>query len=148
MDVAGIARVGAYVPAQRLQAERAAAAAQSRADRLAAESQLARNEAQGLLERADRLSEASAQAQGQAENARRSGSESPASSQVGSPLKADVPTALRATAPPLTQPVALGPRSPAPVDLPERIATVNLYLSVGNGGAAGGTAPPRLDAVA
>ncbi|WP_342129513.1 hypothetical protein [Hydrogenophaga sp. OTU3427] len=147
MDVAGIARVGAYVPAQRLQAERAAAAAQSRADRLALESDQARSEAEGLLQRADRLSEASAQARGQADSARRAGRDTPATSQaVGQALQDELPTALRASAPPLARDAGLGPQTPAPGNLTERIASLNLYASVAGAGTT--MASPPLDAVA
>lgn len=62
MAVPGISSSGAYVPTQRLLAERAAAAAQSRADRLAGESEQARNEARRLDQQAQRLDQASDQA--------------------------------------------------------------------------------------
>ena len=89
--MAAISSVGAYVPAQRVQAERAAAQAEGRAQRLAAESQQARSQADRLNQRADRLREASGQAQNEANNARRSGEASPAVFQVGQPATAAVP---------------------------------------------------------
>ena len=100
------ASVGAYVPVQRLQAERAAAQAEGRAQRLAAESQQARNQADGLLQRADRLRSASAQAQSDASNARQSGQNSPSVAQVGQPVAAAVPKELRQPDPPQQLPRA------------------------------------------
>lgn len=66
-------RVGGYASGRQIQALREAAAANSRADRLARESDSAQREAEQLLRRADRLQEQSAQARAQAISARRDG---------------------------------------------------------------------------
>lgn len=83
MAVSGIPGSGAYVPTQRLQAERAAAAAQSRADRLAGESEQARGEARRLDQQAQRLDQASDQARGEAVQARKDAGGSAGSDTVG-----------------------------------------------------------------
>lgn len=83
MAVSGISSSGAYVPTQRLLAERAAAAAQSRADRLAGESEQARNEARRLDQQAQRLDQASDQARGEAVQARKDAGGSAGSDTVG-----------------------------------------------------------------
>ena len=141
MDSTGIrGSVGAYVPAQRLQAERAAQAAQNRADRLSSESAQARSEARRLSVRADRLSEQAVQAREEAGTVRRRGGESSNVDRVGRELPGEVPQRLRADAPPLAT------ETPRPSEsLPARISTLNLYLTV-----AGETPPAagRLDAVA
>jgi hypothetical protein len=124
--MAAISSVGAYVPVQRVQAERAAAQSEGRAQRLAAESQQARSQANQLNQRADRLREASGQAQNEASNARRSGESSPTVSQVGRPVAASVPNELRTPEPP---PVRTGVAGPASVA--ESVSSINRYLQVG-----------------
>lgn len=142
MDTTGIrGNVGAYVPAQRLQAERAAQAAQSRADRLSSESAQARSEARRLSVRADRLSEQAVQAREEASGVRRRGDASSSVDQVGRALPGEVPQNLRADVPPLTV------ETPRPSEsLPARISTLNLYLSVA-GELPAAPAAGRLDVV-
>ena len=124
--MAAISSVGAYVPAQRVQAERAAAQAEGRAQRLAAESQQARSRADRLNQRADRLREASGQAQNEAIAARRSGEASPAVSQLGQPATAAVPSELRAPEPTPQRAGVAGPSSVA-----DSVSSINRYLQVG-----------------
>lgn len=124
--MAAISSVGAYVPAQRVQAERAAAQAEGRAQRLAAESQQARGQADRLSQRADRLREASGQAQNEANNARRSGEGSPPVSQVGQPATAAVPSELRAPEPTAQRAGVAGPSS-----VTDSVSSINRYLQVG-----------------
>lgn len=123
--MASVSSVGAYVPVQRLQAERAAAQAEGRAQRLARESDQARGQADQLLQRADRLREASGQASNEASNARRSTEASPAVNQVGRPTAAAVPTALRAPEPAPPRTGVAGPTS-----VGEGVAGINRYLQV------------------
>jgi hypothetical protein len=124
--MAAISSVGAYVPVQRVQAERAAAQAEGRAQRLAAESQQARSQADQLNQRADSLREASGQARNEAANARRSGDASPTVAQVGRPTAASVPSELRTPEP---APVRAGVAGAATVA--ESVSSINRYLQVG-----------------
>lgn len=124
--MAAISSVGAYVPVQRVQAERAAAQAEGRAQRLAAESQQARGQADRLNQRADRLREASGQAQNEAASARRSGDAAPAVSQVGQPVAVAVPSELSAPAPAPVRTGVLGPSTVA-----DSLSSINRYLQVG-----------------
>ncbi len=121
-----ITSVGAYVPVQRALAERAAAQAEGRAQRLAAESSQARSQANQLNQRADRLREASGQAQNEANQARRSGDASPAVAQVGRAASAVVPAALRAPEPTTERTGVAGPSSVA-----ENVSSINRYVQVG-----------------
>lgn len=140
------ASVGAFVPVQRLQAERAAAQAEGRAQRLAAESQQARSQADVLLQRADRLREASGQAQNEAVNARRAGDASPAVAEVGQALDASLPAALRETSPlPSFPPNSSRTALSGPASVPENVAFINRYLQAGSpapGAAATATGSP------
>ena len=124
--MAAITNVGAYVPVQRVQAERAAAQAEGRAQRLAAESAQARSQANQLNQRADRLREASGQAQNEASKARRSGDTSPSVAQVGRSATAEVPAELRAPEPATPRAGVAGPSSVA-----ESVSSINRYLQVG-----------------
>lgn len=123
--MATISSVGAYVPAQRVQAERAAAQAEGRAQRLAADSQQARSQANQLSARADRLNEASGQAQNEANSARRAGETLPQVTQVGRPVAAALPAELRVAEP---APVRIGASGPASVG--ESVERIARYLSV------------------
>lgn len=127
--MATISSVGAYVPVQRVQAESAAAQAEGRAQRLAAESQQARNQANQLNQRADRLREASGQAQNEANDARRSGESAPSVAQVGRAVAASLPSQLRAPEP---APERTGPSGPSSVG--EGIERIGRYLSVAGPG--------------
>ena len=84
-------RSGAFVPAQRLLAERAAQAAQRRADNLSAESQQARGEARRLNAQADRLEQQAVQSRRDADGARRQGDRAEPTTRVGATPEADNP---------------------------------------------------------
>lgn len=130
------ASVGAFVPVQRVQAERAAAQAEGRAQRLAAESRQARSQADDLMQRADRLREASGQARSEAANARKAGDRAPAVAEVGQALDAALPASLRETRPLPTLPPSFGRTDLAgPASVPENVAFINRYLQ------GGGTTP-------